>query len=566
MRFARRRTPRSVGEGLGKPTPRDVMAGLVTGLFSIPEGMAYASIGGFNPVAGLYSGMIPTLVGSFFSRTVLMVTTLTSAIALSSQSVLTSAGLDPTDPANVASLVILVGLVMALLGLLRAGSIMSFVSSAVMTGFTTGIAVQIVAGVLGDATGYETDRHNTIAKIVDAIAHVGSWEGTAVAVTAATIAVWAVFRLVKPVASLATLIALVLVTSVVAVIGLDVDTVGGIAVIPNSLPTPTLPALSALPELLVGAFAVSLVALAQAAGISSAVPNPDGSRPNASGDFVAQGAANIAGGFFGALPTGGSLSRTGVAVSAGARTRWSGIFAGLWLIALVLVAGSVAEIIPMAVIGGLVLVIGVELVAGRWADIRLVFRTAPWSAVAMLITFFATTQLPLQNAILLGAVLSLVLYCAQAARNAKLVALTPTDGARWRVVDVPAECPSDQITVLHYAGVGLFAEVPRIDEAWPSIRDTRGGVVILSVRTMPDVPSATVIRDLTRHATALADNGSLLVLAGVTPALARIFEHSGLTEVIGRENVVESTDEVFGALDTATARARAWLADHDDGA
>ncbi|WP_068165216.1 SulP family inorganic anion transporter [Rhodococcus phenolicus] len=554
-------TRRSAADRLGRPTPRDVVSGLVTGLFSIPEGMAYASIGGFNPVTGLYSGMVPTLVGSFFTRTVLMVTTLTSAIALSSQSVLSSAGLDPTDPANVATLAILVGAVMALLGLLRAGSIMNFVSSAVMTGFTTGIAVQIIAGVLGDATGYDPDRHNTIAKIVDSIVHVGSWDGTTVAVTAATVAVWAVFRAVKRVASLATLIALVAVTAVVAALGLEIDTVGDIAAIPNSLPMPVLPDPGAAPDLLLGAFAVALVALAQAAGISGAVPNPDGSRPNASGDFAAQGAANLAGGFFGALPTGGSLSRTGVAVSAGAQTRWSGIFAGLWLIGLVLVAGSVAEIIPMAVIGGLVLVIGVELVTGRWPDIRLVFRTAPWSAVAMLVTFFATTQIPLQYAILLGAVLSLLLYCGQASRAAKLVALEPGDDHRWRVVDLPRECPSGQVTVLHYAGVGLFAEVPRIDESWPSIRNTRNGVVVLSVRTMPDVPSATVIRDLTRHARTLAGNGSLLVIAGVTPDLARIFGHSGLTDTIGRDNIIESTDELLGALDTALARARAWLAD-----
>lgn len=557
--FAPARLLRPVVEKVGRPTPRDVMAGLVTGLFSIPEGMAYASIGGFNPVTGLYSGMVPTLVGSVLTRTVLMVTTLTSAIALSSQSVLSSADLDPHDAGNIAMLAIMVGIVMAVLGLLRAGTIMSFVSSAVMTGFTTGIAVQIVAGVLGDATGYDPDRHNTIAKIVDAIVHLPSWHGTTVAVTAATIAVWGVCRLVKPIAALGTLIALVVVTSVVAAIDLDVDTVGHIAAIPNSLPTPTLPALSSVPELLVGAFAVALVALAQAAGISSAVPNPDGSRPNASGDFVAQGAANVAGGFFGALPTGGSLSRTGVAVSAGAHTRWAGIFAGLWLIGLVLVAGSVAEIIPMAVIGGLVLVIGVELVAGRWSDIRLVIRTAPWSAVAMVITFVATTQLPLQNAILIGAALSLLMYCVQASRFAKLVALQPVDHDHWRVVDVPEECPSHQVTVLHYAGVGLFAEVPRIDESWPSARHTRGGAVVLSVRSMPDVPSATVIQDLIRHAKTLTDNGNLLVIAGVDRKIARIFAHSGLIEVVGSENVFEATDQLFGALDDAWARAHAWL-------
>ena len=97
-------------KSLGRPKFRDVIAGLVTGLLSIPEGMAYASIGGFNPVAGLNSGVVSTIVGSLFARTVLMVTTLTSALALSSHSVLTDAGLDPADPANVAALAVVVGI------------------------------------------------------------------------------------------------------------------------------------------------------------------------------------------------------------------------------------------------------------------------------------------------------------------------------------------------------------------------------------------------------------------------------------------------------------------------
>ncbi|RAJ50849.1 SulP family sulfate permease [Streptomyces sp. KhCrAH-43] len=79
---------------LGRPRTSDVTSGAVTGLFSIPEGMAYASIAGFNPVAGLYAGVVPAIVGSLTSRTVLMVTTLTSAIALTSQSILSDAGLE----------------------------------------------------------------------------------------------------------------------------------------------------------------------------------------------------------------------------------------------------------------------------------------------------------------------------------------------------------------------------------------------------------------------------------------------------------------------------------------
>lgn len=548
---------------IGRPKPRDVIAGLVTGLFSIPEGMAYASIGGFNPVAGLYAGVVPGIIGSLFARTVLMVTTLTSAIALTSRSVLHDAGLDPADPANVAALAVVVGVVMLVFGLLKFGSIMSFVSNAVMTGFSTGIALQIIAGVLGDATGYKPHSGNTIGKFIDSLAHIGLWSGAAVAVALATVAVWAVFHFIKPLESFATLLALVVVTAVVAMANIDVETVGDIASITNSLPPVTVPNFAAMPELLVGGVAVALVALAQAAGISAAVPNPDGSRTNMNGDFLSQGAANAVGGFFGALPTGGSLSRTGVATSAGAQTRWAGIFAGIWLALLVLIAGSAAEIIPMPVIGGLILVIGAELVVGRSNDIALVLRVAPLSALAMLITFAATTQLPLHTAILIGVIASLVLYCAKAAKSAQLMALAADDGG-WRTMPVPDQCASNDVTVLHYAGVGLFAEVARIDEDWPRVEGSSNAVVVLSMRTLPDVPSSVAIKALRRWGGQLNANNGRLIICGVDSTTAQVLQRGGLDDLLGPDGIVPATDHVFGALDTAVARGRAWIAAQRD--
>jgi len=552
-------TSRAV-KSLGRPRFRDVIAGLVTGLFSIPEGMAYASIGGFNPVTGLYSGMVSTILGSVLARTVLMVTTLTSALALSSRSVLTDAGLDPADPADVAALAVVVGLVMLVFGLLKFGSIMNFVSNAVMTGFTTGIALQIIAGVIADATGYRPERRNTLGKFVDAFAHIGSWQLAPCLVAVATVAVWALFRFIKPLEAFATLISLVVVTVAVAVMHVDVETVGDIASIPNALPPFAVPHFAAIPELFVGGLAVALVALAQAAGISAAVPNPDHSRPSTSGDFVAQGAANLAGGFFGALPTGGSLSRTGVAVSAGAQTRWAGIFAGVWMVVLVLIAGSLAETIPMPVIGGLILVIGAELVHGRWADIELVLRTAPLSAVAMLVTFLATTQLPLHTAILIGAITSLVLYCAKASQAARLIALSRSDDG-WYIVPVPDRLPSDRVTVLQYSGVGLFAEVPRIDEDWPQVPDSRNAVVVLGMAMLPDVPSSKVIKALRRWAGELQACGGRLIIAGVSPATAKVLERGGLLDMLGRDGVIPATDRVFGAIEEAVRLGERWIAD-----
>ncbi|MFI9326230.1 SulP family inorganic anion transporter [Kitasatospora sp. NPDC052868] len=542
---------------VGRPKASDVSAGLVTGLFSIPEGMAYAAIGGFNPVAGIYAGVVPTLVGSLFARTVLMVTTLTSALALTAQSVVKEAGLDALDAGNVATLAVLAGAVMLLLGALRLGVVMSFVSNAVMTGFSTGIALQIITGSLKDATGYKPAGHNKLLQLGDWIVHIGEWKPAAVLTALAAVAVWALVRLVerlKPV-----LVALLVVSVAVGVLGTSVELAGDIAPIPGALPAFTAPDLSAAGALLPGAFAVALVGLAQAASIGPGVPNPDGSKTSVNGDFVAQGLGNIGGGLFGALPTGGSMSRTGVAVSAGARTRWTGVFAALWLALLVLTLGSLAERIPMPVIGGLIIVIGCELIAGRLPDIALVLRTSPLSAIAMIATFLATTQLPLQQAIVIGAVLSLVLYCVQAARQSRLHLLEEDGEGRWRISDVPARIEPGTVTVLHYDGVSLFAETPRIDEQWPDTTDARGAAVILGLRGVPDVPSSAVLKLLRRYARDLRAHGGRLYLAGVEPRLQTVLRRTGLTAELGEDAVLPPTSDIFGAQQEAAARARQWI-------
>jgi SulP family sulfate permease len=87
---------------------------------------------------------------------------------------------------------------------------------------------------------------------------------------------------------------------------------GSIAFIPNSLPKFMLPNFSLAPQLLLGAVSAALVALAQGAGISTAIPNPDGSKASSSRDFIGEGLGNLAGSFFQSMGTGGSLPRTSI--------------------------------------------------------------------------------------------------------------------------------------------------------------------------------------------------------------------------------------------------------------
>ncbi|MEV6967929.1 SulP family inorganic anion transporter [Hamadaea sp. NPDC051192] len=544
---------------LGRPRWADAAAGLVTGLFSIPEGMAYASIAGFNPIAGLFAGVVPAIVGSLTARTVLMVTTLTSAVALTANSVFTNAKLDFTT-GNIAALAVLTGVVMLLLGVLRLGVVLNFVSHAVMTGFSIGIAVQIIVGVLKDATGYQPQGGNKLVQLGNSLAHIGSWQGAAVAVSAGTVVVWAVAHAVRRLRTVALLAAMVVVSAVVAILGTHVELVSDIADIPSALPKLTLPDWGSMPALAGGSVAIALVALAQAASIGPTVPNPDRSRTDTNSDFISQGLANVAGGLFQSLPVGGSLSRTGVSVSAGAQTRWSGIFSGVWLALIVLAFAPLAEHIPMPVIGGLIMVVGAEIIYGRRRDVALVWRTSKLSTAAMAVTFLATTGLPLQQAIILGAVLSLLLYCVQAARQARLIALVRQPDGKWQTAAVPAQLPSHEVTVLHYGGVSLFAELPRIDQQWPDVTTARSPVLILSMREVADIPSATMMTVLERHAKDLREVGGRLLLAGVNPVLARTLRETRFAATLGPDSVFAADNTVFHALEEAVDAGTRWLA------
>lgn len=349
-------------------------------------------------------------------------------------------------------------------------------------------------------------------------------------------------------------------SAAVAVLGTDVELVGGIAHIPAALPGSSAPDLTAMPALLGGAVAVALVGLAQAASIRPSMPNPDGFKTSVNGDFAAQGLANLVGGLFQALPSGGSLSRTGVAVSAGARTRWAGILSGVLLALIVLVCAALAERIPMPVIGGLILVVGGELI---WASATTSFSSCartPLSSAAMALTFLATTRLPLQQAILIGAVLSLLLYCVQAARRSRLVALTADATGRWHPGDVPASLPPGEVTVLYYYdGVGFFAELPGIERTLPPADHARGAVLILVMRGVPDVPSSTMTKVLRRRARDLRRSGGRLILAGVEPGLAIALEAAGLDRDLGPDGIVPAGGALFDPLDQALTTARAWI-------
>ena len=472
----------------------NIISGLATGLFSIPEGMAYAQLAGVNPIYGMYSGIVATIVASLSTGTILMMSTLTSAIALATGSVLDKAGIQSSQlPQALFTVTLLVGVIMFVLGIARLGSIVNFVSNAVMTGFVAGAALLIILGQEHHLTGYKPVGANEFDKTINWLQNISQWEKTTVAVSVAVIILMVLLKRIRPLEKFAAIIVLVVATIIVNVFHIQTALVSSIATIPNGVPHFMLPNFSLIPQLALGSISVALVALAQGAGISTAVPNPDGSKSSQSRDFLGEGLGNLAGSFFQSMGTGGSLSRTGISVGAGANSRWGGVFAGLWLGGILLLFGSYAEKVPLAVIGGMLVVIGIELIVARVPSARLVLGTREWGSIlALAITFFSALFIPLQDTIFLGALLSLLLYVGASSRKFRLQHAVRSEDGGWEIRDTPKELKSNQATVLVVQGLDFFAEVPALEDQMPSTRGASNTVVILILRDMRTITSTAI--------------------------------------------------------------------------
>ena len=385
----------------------DGIAGVVLGVQSVPDGLAGGLLAAVNPLYGLYGYMIGTFTGALLTSSAFMAVQATGAMAIVVADV--GAVHNATDPERALfTLAILTGIVMAVAGLLQLGSILRFVSNAVMVGFINAVGINIVLGQLDSFTGYASDGANRVLRAIDTIISPLQLHWPTVLIGIATIVLIVTLERTK-LGPLGMVLAIVLTSAVVALFGMDeVAQLRDIAEVPRALPAPGLPDLGLVPALLVPAVALAFVGLVQGAGISANFVNPDGKYPDASQDFIGQGAANIASGLFSGMPVGGSMSATALVTSAGAKSRQANLIAGVVMALVILIFGGAVGLVAMPAIAGLLMVVGYRTVKPH--DLVSVWKTGRTQQVVMTVTFVLTMIIPLQNAVMSGVGISVILY------------------------------------------------------------------------------------------------------------------------------------------------------------
>ena len=354
------------------------------------------------------------------------------------------------------------------------------------------------------------------------------------------------------------ILAIILASVAVSVFGLPVPAIGDIATIPNGFPIPSLPDFSLVPQLLLPALSIAIIGLVQAAGVSKSTPNADGHFPDASRDFSAQGAANLVSGVFGGLPLGGTMSETSVNVKSGAKTRFAILYSGLIIIVLVLLFGGLIEKVAMPAVAALLIVAGYEAI--KFRAIREVYRTGWLPRAIMIVTFAATLVLAIQEAVLLGVVLSAVAYIYRSSLDIRLAAFRLRDDGRVMEEPVPAELPSNSVTVLVIYGSPFFAAAATVEKLLPEAETAQRAVVILNLRGR-DVIGSTFIDVLERYDAALEKGGGKLMLSGLDPFVIQQIARRETHNVLPEPDLFAAGPILGESTRKAILAAQNWLAE-----
>ncbi|WP_404942014.1 SulP family inorganic anion transporter [Pseudomonas danubii] len=391
---------------------RDLLVGLSGAILALPQSIAYALIAGLPPEYGLYAAIVPVLIACLWGSSWHLICGPTAAI-----SIVLYASVSPLAvPASedyitlILLLTLLAGVFQWLLGLLRFGALVNFVSHSVVLGFTLGAAVVIALGQLPNLLGLELPNQATaLNSLTSLLEHLDAVDQPSLLLGLGTLILGLGLKLLAP-RWPSLLLSLVLSALVVWLLP---GVFGHVKLV--SAFVGRLPPLSPLPldldlvlRLLPSAVAVGMLGLVTSLSIARSLSARSEQLLDANQEVRAQGLSNMVGAFFSGYLSSGSFTRSGLSYEAGARSPLAGVFSALWVALFAVTGAGLIAHIPIPAMAGSILLICWGLVDHR--GIRALFRVSRAEFLVMSLTCIATLLLELQTAIYAGVLASLFFY------------------------------------------------------------------------------------------------------------------------------------------------------------
>jgi SulP family sulfate permease len=554
----------------------DLIAGLTVAAISFPQAMAYALIAGVDPRFGVYSAIVVTIVASIFGSSSHLINGPTSAISLLVFSALAFIDSENTTQLfeGLFLLAVLVGGFQIVISLFKLGNLTRYISESVIIGFMAAAALLLAVGQLGNALGVR-DKGNghmqVLRRVWLALTHGDAINYRALILSVAAVVLAVVVRkLVQRYGwPQIDMLAVLIITALIAYLaGWSVPGANGhtavtvAAKIPRSLPTPHIPEVHAgwLPELSTGALAIAFVGIIEALSIAKAIAYQTQQEIDYNRQIMAEGVANLTGGFFQSLPGSGSLSRSAINFQSGARTRFSGIVSAATVAAALLLFAPLLRYVPQAALAGLLLVTAARLVDFK----RLIYtlKASRYDAGLVIVTAFTGVAIDLDKSVLLGVVLSILLFVPRAAKlKAEELIVTPERVVRERI---PGDPPDPSIVIYDVEGELFFGAAPELDRYLLEIRQRIANddiqFVVLRLKRVrhPDVVCIERIEHFLREEAA---RGITILLAGVRTDTLTLLKNVGFQSWFPAEQVFPEEDEEYSATLKAVRYAHNNLAE-----
>ena len=533
----------------------DLTAGVIVGIVALPLAIAFAIASGVSPERGLITAIVAGFLISALGGSRVQIGGPTGAFVIIVYGIVQKYGLEGLTAAT-----LLAGLMLLAMGFARLGSVIKFVPSPLVTGFTSGIAVIIFSSQVKDFLGLGMGDvpANFFEKVAAYGRNISTVNTSSLGVALLSLLIIMLWpRVNKRIPG--AFVALIVTTALVHLAGIEVDTVGSrFGAISATIPPPVLPRLGIeeWTALVVPAFSIALLGAVESLLSAVVADGMIGSRHRANMELVAQGVANIASPLFGGIPATGAIARTATNVRNGGRTPIAGIVHALTLLLITLFFGKWAALIPMATLAAILVVVAYHM--SEWRTFREELR-APKSDVAVLLTtFFLTVAVDLTVAIEIGMVLSAFLFMHRMSEVTAVNAVTQQLAREKR--DDEVDVPLSQLTprsvpagveVFEISGAFFFGAA----EAFKETLRTIGGkpkVLIIRMRdvSLLDSTGLRALRDVVRRGRA---ERTLVLIAEIHAQPMAALERSPVYEELG-------AGQIYMTLEDALDRAREHLA------
>ena len=445
----------------------DLLAGITVALVLVPQSMAYAQLAGLPAYYGLYASFLPPMIAVFFGSSRQLATGPVAVVSL-----LTAASLEPLAVAGSEGflayamlLALMIGIFQLMLGLLRLGVLVDFLSHPVVVGFTNAGAIIIGTSQLSKLFGVtveKAERHHEMVYLVVVEALQNTHLLTLLFAVLSIVIMWGMKRYTPRLPNV--LAAVVVATLISWIIGFEGRGGAIIGHIPAGLPKFSLPVIDwhIAQELITAAIVISLIGFMEAISIAKAMAARTKQRVDANQELVGQGLSNIMSSLTGGYAVSGSFSRSAVNIDSGAVTGFSSIITGLVVGITLLFLTPLLYHLPQATLASIIILavinlVKIEPIIHSW---KVEKHDGFVSVVTFLLTLFMAPHL--ERGILIGVLLSMVLFIYRTMRP-RIVVLSRFHDGTLRDVKIHPELERcEHILVfrldmsLYYANAGFF--------------------------------------------------------------------------------------------------------------